>query len=85
MSVAEYGEGWLSKPSLATQRDRAFTVLPPRFCIAEQHGNQGPKYRVIDDLAKSHVSLTVGASDTYCPQDLGAFMVLARLRHLYGA
>ena len=62
-----------------------FTVLSPRFCIAEQHGKQEPKYRVIDALTKSHVNLTVGASDTYCPQDLDTFMVLARLQHLYGA
>ena len=85
MSVAEYEKGWFSKPTPAAQRDRAFTVLSPRFCIAEQHGNQKPKYRVFGDLTKSHVSLTVGESDTYCPQDLDTFMVLARLQHKYGA
>ena len=85
MSVAEYEKGWLSKPSLVTQQDRAFTVLSPRFCIAEQNGDQEPKYRVIDDLAKSQVNLTVGASDTYFPQDMDTFMVLPRLQHIYGA
>ena len=65
MSVSEYEKGWLSKPTLAAQHDRINTILPPRFFIAEQHGNQEPKYRVVGDLAKSHVNLTVGASDTY--------------------
>ena len=85
MSVAGYEKGWLSKPSLATQHDRAFTVLSPMFCISEQHGNQGPKYRAIDDLAKSQVNQTVGAGDAYCPQDLDTFMVLASPRRLCGA
>ena len=85
MSIAEYNKGWLSKPTPVTQHDRTFTVLSPRFCISEQHGTQEPKYRVIDDLSKSMVNMTVGESDTYCPQDLDTFMVLTRLQHIHGA
>ena len=85
MSVEEYEKGWMSKPTPATQRDRTFTALSPRFPIDEKRGNQKPKYRAIGDLTKSHVNLTVGASDTYCPRDLDTFMVLARLQHKYGA
>ena len=85
MSVAEYEKGWLSKPTPVTQHDRTFAIMSPWFCSAEQHGNQQPKYRVIDDLTMSRVNLTVGASDTYCPHDLDTFMVLARLQHKYGA
>ena len=85
MSVAEYEKGWFSKPTLVTQHDRINTILHPRFCIAEQHGNQEPQYSVSDDLAKSHVNITVGSSDTYCPQDLDTFMALERLLRKYGA
>ena len=85
MSVLEYEKGWLSKPTPFTQHDRTFTILSPSFCIDEQHGNQEPKYRAIDDLTKSHVNLTVGASDTYFPHDLDTFMVLARLQRKYGS
>ena len=44
--------------------------MSPRFCIAEQHGAQFPKYRVIDDMSRSEASSTACTSDTYCPQDL---------------
>ena len=80
MSTNEYQKGWLSKPTHVTQNDRANTVTSPQFCIAEQHGNQEPKYRVIGDPSKSKINATVGASDAYFPQDLDTFMVLARLR-----
>ena len=68
-----------------TKHDRTFAIIDPRFCISEQRDNQEPKYRGIDDLAKSQANLTVGASDTYCPRDLDTFMVLARLQRKYGA
>ena len=85
MSPAEYKKGWLSKPTPDSQHDRTFTILSPRFCIAEQHGTQQMKYRVIDDLAKPQVNQTVEMNETYRPQDLDTFMVVARLQHLFGA
>ena len=85
MSVTEYGKWRPPKPPLATQHDRANTILSPRFCISQQHGNQEPKYRAIGDMAQSQVNITVGASDTYCPQDLDMFMALARLQQKCGA
>ena len=84
-SSIEHQKGWLSRPTPVTQNDRTNTIMSPRFCISEQHGTQEPKYRVIGDLSKSKINATVGASDTYCPQDLDTFMVLARLRRKYGA
>ena len=85
LSWTEYEKGWLTKPSPISQNDRTNTILSPRFCISEQHGNQQQKFRVIGDLTKSQVNQAAQASDTYCPQDLDMFMVLARLQHRYGA
>ena len=81
----EYKKGWISEPIPVTKSDRLNTILSPRFCIREQQGLQEEKYRVIDDLTKSHVNMDVGMEDTYCPKSLGAFMALARLLHTYGA
>ena len=78
-------KGWMSMPTPATPFDRSHTVLSPRFCISEQHGAQATKFRVIGDLSRSLANAAVGAVDTYFPQDLDTFMVLARLRHTYGA
>ena len=47
----------------------------PRFCIAEQHGLQEPKYRLIDDLAKSLVNGAVETTENLLP---------ARLRFVRG-
>ena len=51
---AELEMGWLSEPNPVTASGKTFTILPPRFCISEQHGLQEPKYRLIGDVAKSN-------------------------------
>ena len=81
----EYSKGWLSGPKLVTKFDKSNAILSPRFCIRERHGVQEVKYRVIDDLTKSRVNIAVEMADTYFPQDIDTFMVIARLNHTYGA
>ena len=83
--MAELGKGWRSKPSAVTQHDKTFAISPPRFCMSEQHGKQEAKYRVIDDLPKSHVGGAAGACETYFTHYLCAFVVLAILHRKYGA
>ena len=53
-------------------------ILSPRFCIAEQHGLQEPKYRVIDGLSRPEVNATSHMTDTYFPQDMGALVSQVR-------
>ena len=55
-------------------------MLSPRFCTAEQHGIQGPKYRAIDDLSRSYVNSTADTADTYFSLDMDA--LVARIRTL---
>ena len=85
LSLDEFRKGWLSEPVPVTAFDRSNTVLSPRFCIAEQHGNQEPKFRLIDDFSKSRVNDTVHSAETYCPEDLDSFVAIARLQHHHGA
>ena len=61
------------------------TILPPRFCISEHHGNQEPKFRLICDLTKSNVNKTAEMPETYCPQGLDSFVALTRTQHANGA
>ena len=65
--------------------DRHYAVLSSRFCIAEQHGQQEPKFRLIDDLTKSLVNGTVESSETYCPHVLDSLVALARVKGSYGS
>ena len=81
----EFEMGWLSEPTPVTATDLDKVILSPRFCIAEHHGVQEPKFRLIDDLAKSNVNKTVQMSETYCPQGLDSFDALTRLQHVNGA
>ena len=53
LSLEEFRKGWLSEPVPVSDFDRSNTVLSPRFCIKEQHGNQEPKFRLIGDFSKS--------------------------------
>ena len=55
------------------------------FCIAEHHGIQEPKFRLIDDLTKSNFNKTAQMAETYCPHGLGSFAALTRLRRVNGA
>ena len=85
LSFEEYRQGWLSEPTPATEADLDSAILSPRFCISEHHGIQEPKFRLVDDLAKSNVNKTVGMSETYCPQGMGPFVALTRIQHVNGA
>ena len=76
-----FRKGWLSEPVPVSEFDRPNTVLSPRFCISEQHGNQEPKFRLIEDLSKSLANDTVHSTETYRPDDLDSFAALARLQH----
>ena len=67
-----------------TNLDLQTAALSPRVCIAEKHGLQEPKYRLIDDLAKSLVNGPVESSETCCPQDIDSFVALSRLQTYYG-
>ena len=77
--------GWLSEPTPVSEADLNTTIPSPRFCIAEHHGIQEPKFRLIDDLTKSNVNKTVEMSETYCPQGLDSFVALTRIQHVNGA
>ena len=61
-----------------TEADANKIALSPRFCIAEQHGIQLAKYRVIDDLTRSQVNSTAETKDTYCPESLDVLVAQAR-------
>ena len=78
LSWEEHSKGWLSKPSPVSRADVNLAVLSPRFCIAEQHGLQQPKFRVIDDLSRFHVNSTADTTDTYCPENLDTLVTQAR-------
>ena len=58
--------------------------MSTRFCIAGQHGLQGPKYRVIDDLSRSCVNSTGDAADKYCPHDLDTLVAQVRTLANFG-
>ena len=60
-------------------------ILPPRFRISEQHGDQEPKYRIIGDLSRSMANQVVYMSDTYCPQDIDSFVAMVRILSHAGA
>ena len=47
------------------------------FCIDEQHRQQLPKFRAIDDLPCSHVNSTADMSGAYCPGNLDALATQA--------
>ena len=55
--------GWLSEPTPVTESDLNSTIPSPRFCISEHHGIQKPKFRLIDDLAKSNFDKTAEISE----------------------
>ena len=78
LSRKEYLSGWLSKPTPGSSTDKNELVLPPRFCISEQHGKQPAKYRIIDDLSRSLVNSTLEVPDTYCPESLDVLAAMAR-------
>ena len=44
-----------------------------------------PKFRFAGDRAKSLVGSADGADGAYFPQDLDAFIAMARIHHTYGA
>ena len=85
LSFGEFHNGWLSEPAPVTNLDLQTAALSPRFCIAEQNGFREPKYRLIDDLAKSLVNGAFGSSETYCPHGIDSFVALSRLQASYGA
>ena len=85
MSWKEHHKGRLSKPVPVTRSDLSQTVMSPRFCIAEQHGLQEPKYRVIEDLSRSFVNSTADTTDTYFPQSLGTLVAQVRTIAKLGA
>ena len=60
-------------------------MLSPRFRIAEEHGLQEPKYRLIDDLTKSLANGAVETTEAYCPHDLDSFVALTRLQKYHGS
>ena len=62
----------------ATHSDITHTVTSPSFCIAEQHGLQEPKYRVIDGLSRPHANSTAETADAYFPQDLDTLVAHVR-------
>ena len=68
-----------------TEADLDSTILSPGFCIAEHHGIQEPKFRLIGDLAKSNVNKTVQMSEIYFRQGLDSFVALTRLQHVNGS
>ena len=74
----------MSEPTPVAKTDLDSTILSPRFCIAEHHGIQEPKFRLIDDLTKSNVNKTVQMSETYCPQGVDSFVALTRIQHVNG-
>ena len=61
-----------------TDHDISNTFLSPRFCIADLHGLQQPKYSVIDDLTRAQFKSTANTSDTYFPRDLDALAAQVR-------
>ena len=84
MSLLEHQKGRLSNPTPVAAYGRTYTMRSPRFCISSQHGAQEHKFRVIGDLATSLVKPAVGSDDAYFPQDVDAFVAMARLRRAYG-
>ena len=85
MSWGKHHKGWLSKPMPVASSDISQKVTSPRFCVAEQHGLQEPKYRVVDDLSRSYVDATADTTDTYCPQDLDTLVAQVRTLARLGA
>ena len=85
MSNEGFRNGWLSEPTPVTKADLDSAIFSPMFCIAERHGIQEPKFRLISDLTKSNVDKTAQTPETYCPQGLDSFVSLARLHHVGGA
>ena len=78
-------KGWMSGPTPVSNSDLGDAILSPMFCIAEHHGVQEPKFRLIDDLANSNANETALMSETYCHQGLDSFVALTRLQHINGA
>ena len=70
-SLQEVEKGWLSKPVPVTEAAIRAIPLPPRFAIEEEHGGQGKKIRVIDDLKASQVNDLLGLVDTSIPPEFG--------------
>ena len=64
LSWAEFRQGWLSEQTQVSMSDLHGAVLSPRFCLAEHHWVQEPKFRLIGDLAKSNLDKTVQMSGT---------------------
>ena len=79
LSMGEFRANWISELKPVTNFDRRNAVLSHRFFVPGQHGLQEPKYRLIDDLAKSLANGTVGTTETYCPKGLDAFASITRL------
>ena len=75
----------MSKPTQVTTHDVNILILSPWFCIAEHHGIQEPKFRLIDDFTKSNVNKTVQMTETYCPQGIDSFVSLTRIQCANGA
>ena len=81
----EFRKGWLAEPTSVSRSDLNHDIISPGFCIAENHGIQEPKFRLIGDLAKSNVNKTVQMSETYFPQGPDSFVALTRTLQINGA
>ena len=82
---AEFRKGWLDEPTPASRSYLRRAILSPMMRIAEHHGIQEPRSRLIGDLATSNVDKTVQMSETYCHQGLELFFASTdsdRIQHI---
>ena len=77
-TIDEAENGWLGPLGVVSERLLDETLITPRFCIKEQHGNQDVAYRVIGDLKRSKLNDNLKQWDTYFPEAIERFFAIAR-------
>ena len=75
-TLAEVRAGWVTEPIDLNDALAGSTPLTPRFAIREQHGEQKPKIRLIDDFRASEINAIVETVDTNIPDSLDVFTAL---------
>ena len=76
-TMAEVEVGWITPPVDLTDAMLATLPLTPRYAIKEQHSNQDPKFRLIDDFRASDINAIIQTEDTNIPDTLDVMIALA--------
>ena len=76
-TLEEIGDGWISEPTDVTDAILRTVPLPPRYAISEQHGNNAPKIRLVDDFRASAINAIITTEDTNIPDTLDVFTAVS--------